>query len=38
VMANPLIAEEVLAFYHDMLAARRRLLARLLDESGIVKH
>jgi len=38
VEANPLIAEEVLAFYHDILAARSRLLERLLDESGIVKH
>jgi hypothetical protein len=38
VEANPLIAEEVLEFYLDMLAARHRLLAKLLDESEIVKH
>jgi hypothetical protein len=29
---NPIMAEEILAFYQDMLAARRRLIAKLLNE------
>ena len=37
VAVNPSIAEEVLAFHLGMLEARGKLLAKLLDESRVVK-